>query len=393
MKIHRTKKIALSVLSVALLSLLVFTGSISAENNINVPEGCTTFAAHGAATASGGTLLAKNRDRGRGLCGFLMRDDEGSNRFIGAAFAGQPDTISFGCNEKGVCYTLTWIDTWDIEPNGIDSMVLGGMMLEEVSSAEEGIEYMKYMVDTVGSCPGGWDGTSMMIGDPNEFWVIELSGHNYGVRGPFTDTWFAHTNHYLLPEMIPFGFAPGANSVSRQLQAEALMTEYEGSIDIPILIKCLKDIQDPVDPISRGGTIEAGVMVPGMENADLMTVMWSALGESQVSGFVPLYLGINDVPQEFQFEVGDWQLFEDLRNEAIADPADEMEKRLYIEGAFSPFESSEMAQIQGLEKSVTKRIEKGKFEQARQKLTEFSNRNAKKATKIAERLYRKLATE
>jgi hypothetical protein len=138
------------------------------------------------------------------------------------------------------------------------------------------------------------------------------------------------------------------------------MTQYEGSIDIPVLIKCLKDIQHPEHPISRGGTIEAGVMVPGMENADFMTVMWSALSESQVSGFVPLYLIINDIPQEFKFEGGDWQVFEDLRYEVIEEPAEEMEKRMYVEDAFSQFESSEMAQIQGLEKSVTKRIEKEK---------------------------------
>jgi hypothetical protein len=143
MKFYKTRKIDLSVLSLVLLSLLVFTGSLSADNNIGVPEGCTTFAAHGTATASGGTLLAKNRDRSRGVCGFLMREEEGYNRFIGAAFAGQPDTISFGCNEKGVCYTLTWISTWDIVPDGIDSMVLGGMMLEEVSITEEGADKNK----------------------------------------------------------------------------------------------------------------------------------------------------------------------------------------------------------------------------------------------------------
>ena len=196
---------------------------------------CTTFMAHGKALASGsGTIIAKNRDLGSQTLSEIglhqaakhpkgavykaayidIPETEKTYKFVGSRTAGRWG-YGMGVNE----YQVTVADN-DAPSRDILGFVkslhdndLVRLILERASTAREGVDVIAALVPKFGQA---WNGIIYEIGDPNELWVVAITGPRW-VAKKYTDTVTARSNQYQIrddydlaaPDLVSFAIEQG----------------------------------------------------------------------------------------------------------------------------------------------------------------------------------------
>lgn len=196
--------------------LLVFN---TFDKNIVGFEGeCTTMLAQGKALKDGkGTMIMKNRDQGAtALCEVTVQPSsdhpsdaiyEAANidipqvsktyKFVGNRTAGRWG-LGMGINEYQVIVAdndAPTRDYLDFEAGLHDNDMIR-LILERAKTAREGVEIATKLVEKYGQA---WNGIMFEIGDPNELWVVEVTGHRWAAK-KYVNTVSARANQYQIED-------------------------------------------------------------------------------------------------------------------------------------------------------------------------------------------------
>lgn len=196
---------------------------------------CTTFMAHGKALASGnGTIIAKNRDLGSQALSEIglheaavhpkgklykaayidIPEAEKTYQFIGSRSAGRWG-YGMGINEHQVIVADNDAPSRDLLgfKKSLHDNDLVRLVLERARTAREGVDVIAAIVPKFGQA---WNGIIFEIGDPNELWVVAITGPRW-VAKKYTDTVTARSNQYQIgddydlaaPDLVSFAVEQG----------------------------------------------------------------------------------------------------------------------------------------------------------------------------------------
>ncbi|MEW9093765.1 MAG: C69 family dipeptidase [Clostridiaceae bacterium] len=189
------------------------------DKNIVGFEGeCTTMLAQGKALKDGkGTMIMKNRDQGAtALCEVTVQaaSTHPSNGIYEAAYIDIPQIsktykfvgnrtagrwgLGMGINEHQVIVANNDApsrDYLDFEAGLHDNDMIR-LILERAKTAREGVEIATKLVEKYGQA---WNGIMFEIGDPNELWVVEVTGHRWAAK-KYVDTVSARSNQYQIED-------------------------------------------------------------------------------------------------------------------------------------------------------------------------------------------------
>lgn len=194
--------------------LLIFN---TADRGIKGFQGeCTTVMAQGKALkAHKGSIIVKNRDLGTNTLseiGLHQAAELPKNAVYKAAYIDIPNitrTYKFigsrtagrwgygmGINENQVSVAdndAPSRDKMDWKASLHDNDVVR-LILERAKTAREGVEIATKLVEKYGQA---WNGIMFEIGDPNEIWVVEVTGRRWAAKR-YTNTVAVRTNQYQL---------------------------------------------------------------------------------------------------------------------------------------------------------------------------------------------------
>src|SRR5262249_762431 len=118
------------------------------------------------------------------------------------------------------------------------------------------------------------------------------------------------TNFYMLPELRPYESKPVGEK--RQQRALSLLDGVNGEITLPLMMRFTRDQQVPSDQayshevagvICNEGykvrSISGQINIGAKNNPAFLSVAWYALESPIVAPYIPFYLGITEVPEEF----------------------------------------------------------------------------------------------
>lgn len=183
---------------------------------------CTTLMAQGNALASGkGTIIMKNRDQGATCLSEIsivqeatypknsiyqaayidIPQVEKTNKFIGSRTAGRWG-YGMGINEYQVIVADNDAPSRDYMDwkEGLHDNDVVRLVLERAKTAREGVDIVTNLVEKYGQA---WNGIIFEIGDPNELWLVEVTGHRW-VAKKYTDTVTARSNQYQIEDDYDF---------------------------------------------------------------------------------------------------------------------------------------------------------------------------------------------
>jgi len=179
---------------------------------------CTTFVASGKALAGGkGTLIAKNRDLGPNTLSEVAMEEGGTfaatdaykaayidipqaetaYRFVGSRSAGRWG-YGMGINEHQVTVADNDAPTRDelAFDKGLHDNDYVRLVLERAKTAREGVEVLTKLTEKYGQA---WNSIIFEIGDPNELWIVEVSGKRW-VAKQYRDTFTARSNQFQITD-------------------------------------------------------------------------------------------------------------------------------------------------------------------------------------------------
>jgi len=179
---------------------------------------CTTLMATGKAVAGGkGTIIAKNRDVGINHLSEIGLHQPATRvkgevyraayitipqvtetyKFVGSRSAGRWG-YAHGINEHQVIVAdndAPSRDKLDFDL-GLHDNDMVRLVLERARTAREGVEIVASLVERYGQA---WNGIMFEIGDPNELWVVEVTGRRWAAKR-YVDTVTARSNQYQIED-------------------------------------------------------------------------------------------------------------------------------------------------------------------------------------------------
>lgn len=188
------------------------------KNLVGFQGECTTFLASGKALKDGkGTMIMKNRDIGAtSLCEVAIQEAathpnnaiyeaayidlpqvSKTYKFIGSRTAGRWG-YAMGINEYQVTVAdndAPSRDTLAFKSGLHDNDVIR-LILERAKTAREGVEIAAKLSEKYGIA---WGGIMFEIGDPNELWVIEVTGYRWAAKR-YDNTVSARSNQYQIED-------------------------------------------------------------------------------------------------------------------------------------------------------------------------------------------------
>lgn len=179
---------------------------------------CTTFVANGKALAAGkGSLISKNRDLGRNTISEVAMEEDGKTaegavyrgayidipaaeetyRFVGSRSAGRWG-YGQGINEFQVIVSDNDAPTRDnlAFKAGLHDNDYVRIILERARTAREGVEILTAITEKYGQA---WNAIMFEIADPNEVWVVEITGYHWVARC-YNDTVTARSNQFQITD-------------------------------------------------------------------------------------------------------------------------------------------------------------------------------------------------
>ncbi|MBC8016616.1 MAG: C69 family dipeptidase [Sporomusaceae bacterium] len=179
---------------------------------------CTTFMAQGSALIRGkGTIISKNRDQSAATLSEIGLQENSRHssdevyqaayitipqvmetyKFIGSRTAGRWG-YGMGINEFQVSVSDNDSTSRDILTfkKGLHDNDVVRLVLERAKTAREGVDVVANLVEKYGQA---WNGIIFEIGDPNELWIVEVTGHRW-VAKRYMNTVTARSNQFQIGE-------------------------------------------------------------------------------------------------------------------------------------------------------------------------------------------------
>jgi dipeptidase len=179
---------------------------------------CTTFLANGKVLAAGaGSIISKNRDLGPTTISEVAKEvgrEHASTEMYKAAYIDIPQasrTYSFvgsrsagrwgygmGINEFQVIVSDNDAPTRDelAFTNGLHDNDYVRLILERARTAREGVDILTKLTEKYGQA---WNAIMFEIGDPQELWVVEITGTRWAARR-YQDTYTARSNQFQITD-------------------------------------------------------------------------------------------------------------------------------------------------------------------------------------------------
>jgi len=183
-------------------------------------KACTLWAAAGASTKDGGTLIAKNRDKEPSQHGELRVVARKGHRFLGLYYADAEKrrSIAGGINETGLCLLGASAGSVPREERNKGGRGLSEHILISFNSVDAVLKNQKIFAGT--------HPVFYIIGDRSKIATVEVApGGKFRVRS--TDNGIlCHTNHYLDEKFLRANDKIGTSSLARLKRILQLMTTH-----------------------------------------------------------------------------------------------------------------------------------------------------------------------
>jgi hypothetical protein len=293
--------------------------------------------------------------------------------------------------------------------------LLGELMRTSDSAAEYVQSWSEYVTEY--GDPGGADG--QLVVDPKEGYCFEVVNFVYGdpanhnIIGPMTDNLFAMGNFFIAERLKKYEQGIGAGYTRAKRVWELLIDrQYDcivmqpsppapgGGITLPYFMSVWRDHGNlsPEEgkmscyvPEERGEgalcihgilehTADAFINVSRPDHTDLFSCVWVAPGQPCIAPFLPLYIGINNVPEAANGPGNTLAvLFEELRLAVERHP----KYRQEITQHWTVFEIQAIEESYGVEKNSASLAEGGDVDGARDVLTKFCEKKCAEALATA----------
>ncbi len=219
-------------------------------------DGCTTWAASGAVTKDGTTLLAKNRD-------YLIEHQElqclarvkpvDGHQYLCLTSAGSPGVFSSGINSAGLAVADTHVTSRDIGA-GIARYSFMMYLLERFSKVTDAVSYLK-------TVPHFGDGTVILADAQGQMAVFEIAHTIQAVRFP-TDGYLVSTNHFCALETKSRWVDTNpqhlqGNSLARNRKVAASLRNRTGQVDVTWAQALMRSHGSELDSICRHPELDA----------------------------------------------------------------------------------------------------------------------------------------
>ncbi len=230
-------------------------------------EGCTVWAASGAAARGGAPILTKNRDYAIGhlpLQALASAAPRHGYRYVYVTSAGSPGVFSSGMNERGLAVADTHVPSRDVGP-GLARYTLMMNLLEEQANVASALAYLRE-VPQMGS------GNLVLADAAGGLAICESGYQRHGVIRPLEGTLVA-TNHFASADLADAyretGSEAHAESLGRQRRVRAALQAAHGALDVEQAKTLMSRHSDPDPAICRhqaakdSGTISNVIYLPG----------------------------------------------------------------------------------------------------------------------------------
>lgn len=384
---------------------------------------CTGFVSVGSTSDGGKTMSMKVRQSSNWLQTMCVVEPKEGYKYLGVELYTRRLATGYGSpsmliNEKGVSILTLSLKSWDNIPEGEGIAIpeFGWEVLPYASDAKTAVEMMGKLHDEVGLIHKG-GGDAILVADPHEFYNMEMTANHWAVSDPITDGVFARANNYLLEDLEKYDIsyspsAGGSSSVDRQRRAEDLLssqTEYYVGSEIrkakvsPLhFMKFSRDQEREaeLDYRSRGQSISicsegynsrtvSAILAIGDKNyPDMLSVLWVAIDTPTMSPFIPFYIGITELHQDFESTDANLK-FGRLRQLVWENP----DYRDLVTSTWESFELRTFLRSVNIEKEVATLIDNGEKDKAHSLLTDFVHTRCTEALDLADGLIDKIEKE
>lgn len=213
-------------------------------------EGCTTWAAAGAATRSGQPILAKNRDYNLEhlpLQVVARAEPAAGYRYTYVTSAGSPGVFVAGLNEAGLALVDTHVSTPDVGP-GLPTYALSMHILEEHHSVRSALAYLQH-TPRLGR-------NNLLLADAGGDVALFELGHRHSAIVEADNGLLVNANHFCSPTMQHWFVDTNppplrGNSRQRCDTVRALLEPARGQIDLPLARQIMAHHGGPLDSICR----------------------------------------------------------------------------------------------------------------------------------------------
>lgn len=228
-------------------------------------EGCSTWAATGAATEDGHPILVKNRDYSTEhlpLQLVVRAEPEHGYRYTYITSAGSPGVFVAGFNEAGLAIVDTHVSSTDVGP-GLPTYALSMHMLEKYNTVRSALEYLK-------STPRLGRNNLLLADATGDVALFEIGHRQFAVLEAEND-FLINTNHFVSAKMRSCfvdaqSEALRGSTFKRYALLKQLLTQTHGHIEIPFAQKTLgMHADDPLASTCRHPTFgEATSTISGV---------------------------------------------------------------------------------------------------------------------------------
>jgi dipeptidase len=364
-------------------------------------EECSGFCSAGKATADGSTIVAKIQDGdAHHIHRVVVASPVNGLKYIALTHAqpGRDNQKAGGINEKGVSIAGFTRRSTDVSTRGLSESEIYEVILEKSTDAKSAVYLIKKIVEEQGR-RGGTGGGGLIVADANEYWLVETTGHKWGAWGPVQDGVDSWTNFYVLPELRPYESKAGG--VKRQQRALSLLQGAEGEMTLPLMMRFTRDQQVPPDQAYShevGGvlcnegyksrSISGQINIGAKSNPAFLSVVWYALGSPIAAPYIPFYLGITEVPEEYATTTAA-AAFAQLHRLLYENP----QYRGLVRRVWENFEFQEISEALPTEEKVSLLLRNGQEKEAHALLNDFTRSNCDKALRTARQLIEKITKE
>lgn len=224
--------------------------SSNSTEDISGREGCTTWAASGAATSDGTSILVKNRDyleQHLPLQIVVHAAPENGYCYIYVSSAGSPGVFCGGINQAGLAVTDTHVTSTDLGP-GLPDYALMMHILEKHNSVAEAVDYLR-------SVPLLGRNNIIMADAQGNLAVFEI-GHSRHELFETQTGILVNTNHFVSPELKDcfVDLSPPqnkGNTFHRYKKVTTQLNAAVGKIDVPFAQGLMAAHDGPLASICR----------------------------------------------------------------------------------------------------------------------------------------------
>jgi len=268
--------------------------------------GCTSCLIVGSASATGHTLLHKNRDLVNSIQDFHVRRVADGRQLFASRDMGSLGFAHFHSDRAlaGANNTGSHIKPEELRECGLACTHLLRLVAERASTCDEALGVLEEaLAKEVAGGSGGHRGMIFLVAEPGKGIVVEMTSKRLAHR-EVRDATLIRTNHFLLDEMLPcLSEPPAQNTLRRYERAQELLDPLPNK-NVADLIRLSRDHADGPDSICSDNwqhlhmTVSACTHVVRPDTLDPLAHTRVQMGNPRNTLAIPVPRAIDGLPVE-----------------------------------------------------------------------------------------------